>query len=517
MLRHIVTVSTGTVLSRLTGFARDVLTAALLGASPVADAFLAAFQLVNVARRFLTEGALNAALVPAWLAVRKRDGEPAASAFAGRVLGTIGLVTVVAALLLALAMPAAIALIAPGFESERLDIATDAARLMLPYLAFVGPVAVLMGLLNARRDFALAAFAPLLLNLVLIAVLAVLLLRGQAAETAALIVAATVGLAGCLQLLVLGHRARGLATPLRAGFDAPMRRFLVRAVPAAAASAMPQLLVLAGVMAASVSPAAVSWLYFASRLIELPLGLVGVAVGTVLVSELSHARTDGAAFAQAQQQGLALAFGLSLPAAAGLWALAEPIIGVLFRHGAFGADDASATARALAMLALGLPAQVAVKALSAPFFACEDTRTPLLATLLALGVALVGAAALAPRLGVAGIALALALAAWGAAGWLAWRAARNGHLTLDRASRSTLGRIALAALAMGAVLSGLLALLPPAARGGAALQAALLVAGGIGLYGALLLALGVVDGHAVAALRAAIARGKDGASNLPRE
>jgi putative peptidoglycan lipid II flippase len=516
MLRHIATVSTGTALSRLTGFARDVLTAALLGTTPVADAFLAAFQLVNVARRLLTEGALNAALVPAWLELRTRDGEAAATAFAGRVLGTIGLLTVAAAVLLGLAMPAVIALIAPGFASERLGLAVDAARLMLPYLAFVGPVAVLMGLLNARRAFLLAAFAPLLFNLALIAVLIALLWRRPAAGTSALVLAATVGAAGFLQLVVLGPRGRRHATPLKATFDVEMRRFLARAVPGAVASAMPQLVMLAGIVAASGAPAAVAWLYFANRLVELPLGLVGVAIGTVLVSELAHARHDPAAFARAQRQGLVLAFGLSLPAAAGLVVLAEPIVRVLFHHGAFGAGDVGATAGALALLALGLPAQVAVKMLAAAFFARGDTGTPLIATLGAVLVALIGALVLGRWLGVAGIALALAASAWLAAAWLGGRAMRVAHLALDAAAAGVLMRIALAAVAMGAALAAARALWPmPAPAGVAALQVALFIAGGFALYGLLLAALGVVDRTALAALRAAIARGKDDASNDP--
>lgn len=516
MLRHILTVSTGTALSRLTGFARDVLTAALLGAGPVADAFLAALQLVNVVRRLLTEGALNAALVPAWLTVRERDGASAAAAFAGRVLGTVGLATLAAAIVLAFATPAVVALIAPGFEDERLQLATAAARLMLPYLAFVGPVAVLMSLFNARRAFAFAAFAPLIFNLALIATLIVLLLRGADATTAALVLAATIGAVGFLQLAVFGTQARGQASPLKVAFDAPMRRFLGRAIPGAIASALPQLVMLAGIVAASSAPAAIAWLYFANRLIELPLGLVGVALGTVLVSELSHAKADDVAFARAARQGFVLAFGLSLPAAVGLVVLAEPIVRVLFHHGAFGADDAVATAQALALLALGLPAQVAVKALAARFFARDDTATPLRATLIAVGVAFAGALALAPWFGVAGVALALALAAWAAAAWLGWRAGRGGVGVSDKADWRVVGGITVAALAMGGALWAARAVMvTPAQAGVAALQVAGLIVAGIALYIGLLVALGVLDRHARATLRGALARGKDGASNDP--
>ena len=163
-------------------FARDSILAALLGAGPVADAFLAAFQLVNVARRLLTEGGLNAALVPAWLRVRETGGATAAAAFAGRVLGTITLALIAATALLAVLMPFVITVLAPGFSgSATLQIAVDDARLMLPYLAFAGPVTVLMALLNAQGRFALTAFSPLLFNIALISVMAVLLLRQQEA------------------------------------------------------------------------------------------------------------------------------------------------------------------------------------------------------------------------------------------------------------------------------------------------------------------------------------------------
>src|ERR1700729_101889 len=162
MIRSFLTVSSGTLASRLLGFARDSGIAALLGAGPVADAFLVAFQLVNVIRRLLTEGALNTALVPAWLRVREAEGADAAAAFAGRVLGTISAALVVAAALIGLLMPLVIAALAPGFAGHApLHLAVDDARLMLPYLAFAGPATVMMALLSAQHRFALTAFSPL--------------------------------------------------------------------------------------------------------------------------------------------------------------------------------------------------------------------------------------------------------------------------------------------------------------------------------------------------------------------
>ena len=278
-------------------------------------------------RRLLTEGGLNAALVPAWLRVRESDGAIAAAAFAGRVLGTITLALIAATALLALLMPLVIAALAPGFAGrETLQLATDNARLMLPYLAFAGPVTVMMALLNAQGRFALTAFSPLLFNIALIAVMAALMMFPQSAVRAAQIIAATVGIAGLLQLAILVlRRGERIATPLRVSFDREIRGFLAKAAPGMMASSAPQLLMVAGAIIASSSPSAVSWLYFAGRLVELPLGIVGVAMGTVLIPELTRAvrGEDRAAIAHAESRGLELAVGLALPATLGLIVLAS--------------------------------------------------------------------------------------------------------------------------------------------------------------------------------------------------
>ena len=285
-------------------------------------------------------------------------------------------------------MPSVIAALAPGFAGHpTLQLAIDDARLMLPYLAFAGPVTVMMALMNAQARFALTAFSPLLFNIALIAVMVALLGWRQDRSECRMVIAATVGIAGLLQLLILLLRRGGsIATPLRISFGADMRGFLGKAIPGMIASASPQLLVVAGAIIASSSPSAVSWLYFANRLIELPLGIVGVAMGTVLVPELTRALRgdDPTAVADAESRGLELAVGLALPATLGLIALSEPMVRMLFEHGVFTASDTAATAQALIWLALGLPAHVLVKALSPAFFARHDTLTPLLATLIGI-------------------------------------------------------------------------------------------------------------------------------------
>src|SRR6266704_712837 len=295
MIRSFLTVSTGTLASRLLGFARDSLIAALLGTGAVADAFLVAFQLVNVVRRLLSEGALNTALVPAWLRVREAEGAVAAAAFAGRVLGTVSAALIAAAALIGLLMPVVMTALAPGFAGQpTLQLAVDDARLMLPYLAFAGPVTVMMALSNAQARFALTAFSPLLFNIALIAVMAVLLASRPEAVHAAQILAATVGIAGLLQLSILVLRRGGsIATPLRISFDKEIRGFLAKAVPGMIAGSTPQLLMVAGAIIASSSPSSVSWLYFANRLVELPLGIVGVAMGTVLIPQVTSALRGG--------------------------------------------------------------------------------------------------------------------------------------------------------------------------------------------------------------------------------
>jgi len=364
--------------------------------------------------------------------------------------------------------------------------------------------------LNAHGRIALTTAAPLLFNGALIAVMIALILHRWNAPDAALVIAATVGIAGLLQLLILVLRSRGshLATPLRVTFDSEMRGFLAKAIPGMVAGAGPQLLIVAGAIVASASPSAVSWLYFANRLIELPLGIVGVAVGAVLVPELARAvRTDDRNTAtHAQSRGLELAIALALPATLGLITLAEPVVRLLFEHGAFAAVDTAGTAHALVWLTLGLPAHVLVKALSPAFFARGDTTTALWATLKGLAVTIVLAVVLGRLFDVRGIAAAIALGAWSSALVLIRSGFATFGFSIDEAARRRLPRIAVSALIMG----GLLWLSAPvvlAFAGNASglshfLLMVVLISAGMALYGLFLALLGVFRwGDAVNALR----------------
>lgn len=512
MIRHVLTVSSGTMTSRLLGFVRDSLVAALLGAGPIADAFLVAFQFINVARRSLTEGALNAALIPFYLRTRDNAGPAAAAAFAGRAMGTVSVILIVIAATLALFMPQVMGFLAPGFVADTLTRAVHDARLMLPYFAFVGPVTVMMGVLNAEHRFILSAFSPLLFNVILIAAMLVLLRQGRETPFAAHVLAGTVGIAGLAQTLVLVQRRRhrtGLAAPLRVSFGPEMRAFLRKGIPGMMANSGPQFLIVAGAILASSSPASVSWLYFANRLIELPLGVVGVAMGTVLVPSLTRAVHDGdrPSLVKTESRGVEFAIGLVLPATLGLMVLAQMIVRVLFEHGAFTGADARATAAALTVLALALPAHVLVKTLSPAFFARDDTGTPLLAMLAGLAAAVVAGFILEPRFGANGVAGGIALGAWTVAAILLWRGARAFGLSLDAQARRRLPRIVVAALTMGAVLW--LAehfVAPVTAMAHFTAQATILgglVAVGLACYALLLELLGIVSwAEAIGDLRA---------------
>ena len=495
LARNVATVGSATLFSRVLGFARDMAIADVFGAGIRADAFFVAFQLANLIRRMLAEGALNAAVVPLYLRARDGGGQTAAGAFAGQLIGTFVLVLSGAVVVFLFAMPAVVLALAPGFVvgGPRMTIAVELARLMLPYLALAGPVAVLMGVLNANGRFATAAYATTAFNATMLAALLIVFwLQAGDSELSGRIVAVSVTVAGVAQLALVGLAVwfgPERVTPLSVSFGQPVRRFLALAVPGLIASGIPQITVIAGVMVASGSRSAVSWIYYANRLIELPLGIVGIAVGTVLVPAFAHAirSRNKRELAHVESRGIELALGLALPATIALAALAEPIVRVLFERGAFSADDTVATAAALAAFALGLPGHVLVKTFSPIFFAREDTATPMHAALFGFIIAIVGSLALMPVLGHVGIAIAIALSGWASAGLLAILIARRIGFAIDREARYRLPRITLAAVIMGAAVEAAHRALGPWLDSGAtgairALVLGALIAFGLGAY-----------------------------------
>lgn len=486
LARNVATVGIATLISRVLGFARDIGIAALFGAGARADAFFVAFQLANLMRRMLAEGAFNPAIIPLYLRAQDNGDDKAAAAFAGRLIGTFLVAGIGLGVVLALIMPAVVLLLAPGFAmgGERASAAVEMARLILPYMVFAAPVAVMMGVLNAKGRFTAAAYATTAFNLTMLAALGLVFWQhGGGSPWSGRVVAGGVALAGLSQLALIGAAivfGRLRVTPLSVSFGHEMRRFLALAVPGLVTSALPQITVIAGVMVASSSTSAVSWIYYANRLIELPLGIVGIAIGTVLVPAFTHAVRGGIAseLKHVESRGLELALGLAVPAAAALIALAEPIVQVLFQRGSFGPGDTMATAAALAAFALGLPGHVLVKTFSPVFFAREDTGTPMRAVLIGFIVAIGGSLLLMPAFGHVGIALAIAASGWVSALLLGVLIARRFGFGIDSEAQRRLPRIVLSALLMGLAVEGGHRVLAPwlGAGGGGATRAAVLVA-----------------------------------------
>jgi putative peptidoglycan lipid II flippase len=364
------------------------------------------------------------------------------------------------ALLLAaeLAMPWVMRLLAPGFADDpaKFDLAVLFARITFPYLLLISLTALFGAILNSFHRFAAAAAAPIALNVVAIAALAGLVpLIGRAG----LVLSWAVLVSGILQFvwLALACQRAGLGLHLpRPRLTPSVRRLLKLMVPGAAAAGVTQINLLIGNIIASLQDGAVSWLYYADRLYQLPLGVIGVAVGVVLLPELSRRLRagHGAGVQEAQNRAVELAMLLTLPAAVALMAVPQPIVAVLFERGAFDAADSRATAAALAAFALGLPAYVLIKVFSPAFFAREEMVAPLRYASAGVAVNIGLSLALFFVIGHVGIALATAAAAWLNAGLLGWRLCRRGHFVPDARLRRRLPRIGLACALFGAGLWG---------------------------------------------------------------
>jgi putative peptidoglycan lipid II flippase len=455
--RNVAIVGVATLASRVLGFVRDVAIAALFGASARADAFVVTFQFSNLIRRLLTEGALNAAFVPLYLRRRDEAGEDAAGAFAGRLIGTVTMALLGLSMLLAFAMPLLMMVLAPGFADrpQPLALSIELSRLMLPYLVLAGPVAVLMGVLNANHRFHTAALAAVTFNVVILIALSVIFFaRTGDSDLSAQIVALSIACAGLCQLALVVMAVwigPERSTPLGFLPLGEARRFTTLAIPGLIASGIPQLTMIVAAMVASDWPGAVSWLYYANRLVELPLGIVGIAIGTVMTPALTHAMRGGdhELGPRTIRHGIEMALGLAMPAAIALTLLAWPIIRILFERGAFTILDSNATAAMLGALALGLPGHVLVKAFSPIFFAREDTRTPMIAAGIGLIAALIGSVGFMAIGRPTGIALSVALSGWISAAMLWAIATRRGMLHVGWEGWRRLILIIASALAMG--------------------------------------------------------------------
>jgi len=494
LVRSIATVGGWTMGSRVLGFVRDMFIAGFLGAGQVSDAFFVALQFPNIFRRLFAEGAFNAAFVPLFAGELTTHGRAAAREFAERVFGVMVVLLLALTFVVEIYMAEVMTLVAGGFadDPEKFALAVDFARLTFPYLLFVSLAAMLSGILNTLDRFVAAAAAPILLNIVLISALIAVALGwvpdpGLALSWAVLIA----GIGQFIWLAIACGRAGLLPRVPRFVMELRVRRLFALMGPGILGAGVYQINVLIGVRLASELPeGSVSFLYFADRVNQLPLGVVGAAVGVALLPLLARQLRAGdtAAAQDSQNRAIEFAMLLTVPAAAALLVIADPLITVLFQRGAFDALDAAATSQALAAFALGLPAYVLIKALAPGFFAREDTKTPVKIAAVALILNVAVALALMPLLAHVGIALATAISAWFNAGMLGVLLYRRGLLDPDWRLLQRLARVVLAAGLMAAGLwlgaRGLETWLQRSDLAGVA-ALVVLVAGGIAAYAVL--------------------------------
>lgn len=483
LARDSLVVGAATILSRLLGFARDVLIARLLGAGPVADAFLAALRLPNLVRRVLGEGGLNAPFVPLYLAIKAEHGEAAAKRFAGAAAGQLALLLLIFVAVAELFAPWVVLGLAGGFaeEPQTLALAAFYTRLMLPFVLLTTLAALLAALLNAEGRFTVAALAPALMNAILLGALLVELARGSDGHASATLLAACLSLTGLAHLTMILLRLRSIGLPRFGLRWSPELTRLVRTGGATllAASAA-QLVLLVSTQIASSEPGAVAALYYADRVFQLPLSFFGVAMGTVVLSAMAGGDAAQADHDAVLGRALTLGLALALPAATALVVLAEPIVSVLFEHGRFGAADRERTAAALAAFALGLPFALAAKAFSQVRFVRRQPKMPLIAGFIAVGVAaFAGHAMLGRRDAALAGALSASLAFFVQTGLLAADLHRSRLWRPGPASLRPLLAIAVACAIMALALR--LLLLPLLAGGLDPGQAAAMRAGALGL------------------------------------
>ncbi len=451
-----------TLVSRLLALVRDSLQATFVGAGFASDAFLVAFRLPNMFRALFAEGAFNAAFVPLFnRRVAEDDGGlPAGLRFAQAVLSVLLPVLIAATAAMLVAAWPLTYLLSGGFNDPTPDqfaYAVMLSRITIPYLLLISIVSLLGAILNSLDKFWVNAAAPILLNIAMVT--ALLFFHGPDPYATAQVQAWAVTAGGALQLcwLMVACRRAGISLrPHRPRLDDDVRRMLRLILPAAAgAGAMQVNLVVSTALSGKLLDAgSISYIYYADRLNQLPLGLIGIGLGTILLPTISRQlhRKDDAGAMDTQNRGIELALLLTLPATVAFLTVAEPIIRALFQHGAFGADDTRRCAESLAAFSVGLPAYVLIKVLTPGFYAREDTRTPVRFAMLSIVVNIVLNLILIPTIAHVGPPLATAVAAWINVAMLYWTLRRRGHFAFDAQLARRLPRFAVAAALMGAAL-----------------------------------------------------------------
>lgn len=454
LITGFLTVGGWTLASRVLGFVRDIIFAAYLGAGPAAEAFVVAFSLPNMFRRFFAEGAFNMAFIPIFAKKLEAGEDP--KRFAEEAMSLLATVLIVLTVLATIFMPLLVLAMASGFVGdERFDLAVDYGRIAFPYIFFISLAALLSGVLNATGRFAAAAAAPVLLNVILTGAM---ILGARYEVNIGRALAWGVPLAGIAQVALIwvaAARAGFALRPRLPRLTPEMRRLAIIAAPAALAGGVVQVNLLVGRQVASFFDGAIQYLNLADRLYQLPLGVVAIAIGVVLLPDLSRRlrAEDESGSRHAFNRATEFALFLTLPCAVALVVIPEPMISTLFQRGRFTPEDAQATALAVAVYGLGLPAFVMQKVLQPLFYAREDTRSPFRYALVAMVVNAGLAVGLAPVIGYIAAA-----AATSAAGWimvvLLWRGSRKMGIAtaVDDRLRRRIGRIALACVGLGITL-----------------------------------------------------------------
>ena len=498
LVSGVLTVGFWTLMSRIFGFIRDILIAAWLGTGPVAEAFMIAFALPNMFRRFFAEGAFNMAFVPMFS--KKLEAGDDANSFARDAFAGLSALLVIFTVLATIFMPWLVLAMASGFVGdERFDIAVTLGRVVFVYVLFISLAALLSGVLNATGRFVAAAAAPVLLNIILILIMiavheglfqssVITSSDGRGAYGTGL--AFGVVLAGVAQLVlvwVAAKRAGFSLLPKRPVWTPELKRLAIIAAPAALAGGVVQINLLVGRQVASFFDGAIAWLSYADRLYQLPLGVVGVAIGIVLLPDLSRRLqaddTDGGQ--QALSRAAEISLALSIPAAVALLIIPSMLVGVLFERGAFDSQDTTATALAVAVYGLGLPAFVMQKVWQPLYFAREDTKRPFYFAVVAMFVNAALAIGLAPVIGYISAAVGASTAGWVMFALLWWKSRAMGQASrLDARAKSRIPRITLAATLMGVVLFAASYLIGdlPSAQGGRFVVLLGVVALGMGVY-----------------------------------
>jgi len=503
LMKAIGTIGGLTMVSRVAGFLREMVMARVMGASAAADAFLVAFRLPNTFRRLFGEGAFSAGFVPLFSQrFHGEGGAEEAKRFSDEVLAVFLPTLVLFTLLFEIIMPLFVAAIS-GYQGEKLELATFLTRITFPYLILISLVSLFSGILNSLARFSAAAFAPALLN---IAMLAALLLVPTGGEPSAIALAVGVTVGGVIQLalLIYASRRAGIRLTLRRPRMTPgVRQFVRVVIPATLGAGVYQISAFIDTFfLARIGTGAMSWFNYADRLNQLPLGVIGAALGTAILPQVSRyvgaGEPDKAARIQAEAADLAML--LCLPAALALSIAAEPLIGALFQGGEFTSEDASITAMVLSIIVLGLPAYVLVKVLTPGFYSRQDTATPVKTAGVVLLVNVVLNFVLIPPFGIAGLAAVIAITSWLNCVILYVILHRRGHFRIEPWLAGRVARQLVAAMAMVAALIAVRTALADWFTGGLGqrmIGVAAIIGTGMAVYFPLAWLLGGIDKQAI--------------------